>query len=333
MLCKEDFIMSDKSKFGISLDLVNLLFQEPDRNRYESKYYWDELFTLIPAAGFNCIEIPYLPMLDLSGRIGVPMSLATITAKYGSVDKFLQSLKADGIDDVICVTFDASKFLRGDLDRYFGAVNRFVEPAIQFAAESGAGTLAISPAPCYARIAYQFENKVNDWSAWKQDFASRTAEMINMIAQKAAKSNVVISVKNEYWSLLRDTGFEFFVRQLDPQVKMDIDTAHLAIQGIDVVSKIRELSDRIGSIHLTDTTYFDNAGDWMKDVNPEFPSARATQVFRDIGTGSINLAAAVEALSQTGYDGKYVCSCRQTRDVSRALLRTRRLINKIAANQ
>jgi sugar phosphate isomerase/epimerase len=106
-----------------------------------------------------------------------------------------------------------------------------VEPAIQFAAETGAGTLAITPAPCYARIAYLYENKVNDWSAWKQDFASRTAEMINGIAQKAAASAVVISVKNEYWSLLRDTGFEFFVRQLDPQVMLDIDTAHLAIQG------------------------------------------------------------------------------------------------------
>jgi hypothetical protein len=83
--------MSSESKFGISLDLVNLLFQEPNRNRYESKYYWDELFTLIPAAGFNSIEIPYLPMLDLTGRIGVPMSIATITAKYGSVMASMKS--------------------------------------------------------------------------------------------------------------------------------------------------------------------------------------------------------------------------------------------------
>jgi sugar phosphate isomerase/epimerase len=100
-----------------------------------------------------------------------------------------------------------------------------------------------------------------------------------------------------------------------------------------MVSTISELSNRIGSVHLTDTTYLDNAEEWKKDVNPEFPSARATQVFRDIGMGSINLAAAIEALSQTGFGGKYVCSCRQTRDVSRALLRTRRLINMITANQ
>lgn len=325
--------MGAQHKFSISLDLVNLLFQEPNRNRYESKYYWDELFSLIPAAGFDSIEIPYLPRLDLVGRIGVPMSRGTIAAKYGTVGKFLESLKSEGINDISCVTFNPSMFLRDDPDRYFGSFQRFVEPAIQFAAETGAGQLTITPANCYARIAFSYEKKVKDWTAWKQDFAKRTAETINKIASKAASENVIISVKNEYWSLLRDTGFESFVSLLDPRVLLDVDTAHMAIQGFDVTSKIREMAGRIGSVHLTDTSYVDETDCWRRDVNPEFPSARPTQVFRDLGLGSLDLAAAVQTLSQSGFEGQYVCSCRQTRDVTRALLRTRRLISKIEANQ
>jgi inosose dehydratase len=325
--------MGVQSKFSISLDLVNLLFQEPNRNRYESKYYWDELFPLIPAAGFDSIEIPYLPRLDLAGRIGVPMSRKTIADRYGSVERFLELLKAEGISTISGVTFNPAMFLRGDLDRYFGSFQRFIEPAIQLAAETGAGRLTLTPTGFYARIAFLHQNRVNDWTAWKQDFAKRTAETINSIAGKAAANDVVIAVKNEYWSLLRDTGFESFVQQLDPRVLLDVDTAHLAIQGIDVTGKIRELSGRIGSVHLTDTSYVDEAEGWKKDVNPEFPAARPTQVFRDLGMGSLDLAAAVQTLAQTGYKGQYICSCRQTRDVSRALLRTRRLINKMVANQ
>ena len=324
--------MIDQQRFSISLDLVNLLFQEPNRNRYESKYYWDELFALISAAGFNSIEIPYLSRLDLFGRIGVPMSRGIITTKYGSVDSFLKVLKSEDIREVSGVTFNPAMFLRGDPDRYFGSFERFVEPAIQFAAETGAGRLTVTPANCYARIAFQFENKVGDWSAWKQDFAKRTADTINRVAEKAAASQVVISVKNEYWSLLRDTGFDSFAQQLDPQVLLDVDTAHMAIQAIDIPEGIGRMAGRIGSVHLTDTSYEDKTDGWKQDVNPEFPAARPTQVFRDPGLGTVDLAAAVEALSKTGFEGKYICSCRQTRDVYRALLRTRRLIRELAVS-
>ncbi|MGI6333845.1 MAG: sugar phosphate isomerase/epimerase family protein [Saccharofermentanales bacterium] len=325
--------MDGHSRFSISLDLVNLQQQEPNRNRYESKYFWDELFSLIPAAGFNSIEIPYLPRLDLSGRVGVPMSRHTIITRYGSVEAFCQLLKDEGIHEVTNVTFNPSFFLRGSIDSYVNFVGRFIEPAIQFAAETGAGRLTLTPAQCYARTAIQFEKAVPDWTAWKADFAKRTAEMINTLAIKAAASHVTISVKNEYWGLLRDVGYKAFVQQLDSQVLLNIDTAHIAIQGDNVVDKIKEASGRIGSVHLTDTSYVDLADNWKKDVNPEFPSARPTQVFRDVGLGTVDLVSAVNALSKTDYKGQYILSCRQTRDVSRALLRSRRLVNKITGKQ
>lgn len=45
-------------QFAISLDLINRHYQEPNRNRYESKYFWEELYPLIGAAGFRSVEIP-----------------------------------------------------------------------------------------------------------------------------------------------------------------------------------------------------------------------------------------------------------------------------------
>ena len=53
--------MSNNIKMGFSLDMVNIHYQEPNRNRYESKYYWEELYPLMAAAGFTAVEIPFDP--------------------------------------------------------------------------------------------------------------------------------------------------------------------------------------------------------------------------------------------------------------------------------
>ena len=61
-------------EFAISLDLINRHCQEPNRNRYESRYFWEELYPLIATAGFRSIEIPYEPVWQFGGRSGVPMN-------------------------------------------------------------------------------------------------------------------------------------------------------------------------------------------------------------------------------------------------------------------
>jgi inosose dehydratase len=108
---------------------------------------------------------------------------------------------------------------------------------------------------------------------------------------------------------------------------MDIDTAHLQIAGLDPAAFIREHADSIGSVHLSDTAFVDDEEAW-KSANPEFPRRRATQVFRDIGQGDVDLPAACRALQSIGYTGWLICSCRQTRDPMRALLRTRHHIDQ-----
>ena len=313
--------------FAISLDMVNLNHQEPNRNRYESKYYWDELLTLIPAAGFTSIELPYQPKWDFGGRSGIPFTQYAIETKYGSVKKFVARLNADGIKGIAAVSFDPSLFISSNLDAYFGAFGHFASQAVKFTGEAGSKILNITPTPCIGLLEFHLAQS-GDWSKTKNDFLKRTADLINSLAVEAASCGVTIVLKSEYWSLLRETGVDEIFSQIDPGVRRNIDTAHIQIAGGDPATQISQLAGRIGSVHFTDTAFSDTGNVW-REVSPEFPAAQATQVFRDIGQGNVNLAAAYQALQQIGYQGWIACSSRQTRDPMRALLRTRQQIDQI----
>ena len=313
--------------FAISLDMVNLNHQEPNRNRYESKYYWDELLTLIPAAGFASIELPYQPKWDFGGRSGIPFTQYAIETKYGSVKNFMTRLHANGITSIAAVSFDPSLFISGNLDTYFGAFGHFASQAVKFTSEAGSTILNITPTPCIGLLEFHLAQS-GDWTKTKKEFIKRTADLINSLAVEAASCGVTIVLKNEYWSLLREAGADEIFSQIDRGVRRNIDTAHIQIAGNDPVAKISQLAGRIGSVHFTDTAFNDTSNVW-REVSPEFPSAQATQVFRDIGQGNVNLAAAYQALQQIGYQGWIACSNRQTRDPMRAMLRTRRQIELV----
>lgn len=111
-------------------------------------------------------------------------------------------------------------------------------------------------------------------------------------------------------------------------MKLDLDTAHLFVAGISASDFLGTHFDRIGCVHLTDTDFVDQQDVW-KTPNPEYPRDRATQVCRDPGTGSVDLAGFVALLDQHNYRGPITCSARQTRDPFRALLRTRALLNQL----
>ncbi|KQN82156.1 xylose isomerase [Sphingomonas sp. Leaf67] len=312
-------------QFAISLDLVNRHYQEPNRNRYESKYFWEELYPLIGAAGFRSIEIPYEPVWQFGGRSGVPMNRYCVNTKYQNADKYRAALAKGDIDRVTGVTFDSNLFMRNaNLDFYFGATGHFAGEALGHAADLKADYLAISPSAYYGRIAHYHPDLEDKAAA----FTDRTADLLGGLAAKAQAAGVTLVLRNEYWSLFRGERILALLDRLPDSVKLDVDTATLTIAGIDPVAFVTAQRDRIGCVHLTDTSFVDTAGTW-KTPNPEFPEDRAMQVFRDPGTGTVDLGAVVALLEQTGYAGPIVCSARQTRDPFRALLRTRALMNQL----
>lgn len=312
-------------RMAISLDLINRHYQEPNRNRYESKYFWEELYPLIFASGFRSIEIPYEPVWQFGGRSGVPMNRYCINTKYENPGNYRAALAKAGIDHVTGVTFEPNLFMRNaSIDFYFGASGHFAGEALAHAADLGADYFAISPSAYYGRIAHYHP----DLEAKIATFVDRETDLLRGLGEKAEAAGVTLVLRNEYWSLFRGERILPLLDALPASVKLDIDTAHLTIAGIAPGDFIAAHIDRIGCVHLTDTGFVDDAETW-KTANPEFPEHRATQVFRDPGTGDVDLPGIVAQLDRLAYAGPILCSARQTRDPFRALLRTRALIDQL----
>lgn len=308
---------------AVSLDLINRHHQEPNRNRYESRYFWEQLYPLIAAAGFAAIEIPYEPVWQFGGRSGVPFNRYCVNTKYGSASGYRDTLRACGIDRVAGITFDPNLFMRNDnLDFYFGATGHFAGEAIAHAADMGADYVAISPSPFLGRIRQYHPGIADETEA----FTARAVELLTGLAAKAQDAGVTLALRNEYWSLFRGEQIIALLNALPESVMLDLDPATLAIAGISPAQFFRDHAARIGTVHLTDTSYVDADENW-KTPNPEFPRDRATQVFRDPGTGSVDLAGLMKQIDASAWQGPITISARQTRDPFRALLRMRALLN------
>ncbi|WP_203226892.1 sugar phosphate isomerase/epimerase family protein [Confluentibacter flavum] len=317
--------MQNQIKIGFSLDMINMHHQEPNRNRQESKYYWEELYPLIVAAGFHGIEMPFDPFWIFRGGSGVPFTNYCIDIKYKNVDNYLKYLKDKGIDKVAGINFSPQMFMRNeDLNFYFGASGHFGGEAIRFASELGCDYINVTPTAPYGLITH-YHGK-NAEAHWEKDFIKRTIEMINKFAETAAQHSIKLVLKNEYWGLFRGNKISEYLSEMDDSIRLNIDTAHLSISGLNSVEFFKEHAPKIGSVNLTDTAFVDEDDIW-KTANPEYPETKATQVFRDLGFGNLDLISFYQALNKTDYDGWVICSCRQTRDPMRALLRSRSFID------
>ena len=310
---------------AISLDLINRHHQEPNRNRYESRYFWEELYRLIAASGFSRIEMPYEPVWQFGGRSGVPFNRYCVNTKYGSAAKYRELLSASGIDRVTGITFDPNLFMRNDnLNFYFGATGHFANEALAHAADMGADYFAISPSPYYGRLTQYHP----DFENTKEAFAERTIELLSGLAAKAEQLGVTLVLRNEYWSVFGGERIFPLADALPDTVKLDVDTASLFAAGVSATDFLEAQIGRVGCVHLTDTDFVDTQEIW-KTPNPEFPRDHATQVFRDPGTGSVDLAQIAALLDKLNYRAPITVSARQTRDPFRALLRTRALLNQL----
>ena len=309
-------------KFGCSMEMVELNMQEPNRNRRECKYFWDEVYTLVSAAGFAGVEIPYQPKWDFGGRSGIPLTRRSVEIKYETVANYLDFLKGLGVDKMCGVHFDPSLFAGDNPDMYFGAFEHFASEAIAFAGEAGCDSITVSPSAPIGSISALLADE--------EAFINRTAEMFTRLADVAEKAGVRLCVKNEYWSVLRGEKIHDFMKKLPDSVYYCVDTANLKIAGVCPAAFVKAAAGRIGSVVFTDTAFVDDVDAWKQPM-PEFPAKRATQVFRDLGQGDVDFKGVYDALNEAGYDGWVVVNNRQTRDMCRGLLRARYHIDNVIA--
>lgn len=86
--------------------------------------------------------------------------------------------------------------------------------------------------------------------------------------------------------------------------KWTLDTGHFAIGGYDPVRFAQEHADRVGHVHLKDV----NMSLASQVLSGEISLIKAVQdgIFVPLGTGDVDIAAAVVALESAGYTGRYV---------------------------
>ena len=97
-------------KYSFSTEVVDLDNQAPNRNKRESRYFWDELNHLMAAGDFHSMEVPYEPKWDFGGRSGIPRSMRSVTTKFGTVAGYMAYLQENGIDAIDCVHLSTALF-------------------------------------------------------------------------------------------------------------------------------------------------------------------------------------------------------------------------------
>jgi inosose dehydratase len=310
-------------KTGFSSDLVNLNYHSPNRNRYESVYYWEELYTLISAAGFKYLEMGYNPKWDF-GRSGIPLVNRSINLVYGGFDNYLELLHKSGIEGILSVSFDPNMFCSGNMDMYFGIIGFLAPQAIEYAKSAGAEVFTMTATPTYYNVK-KCCPEGTDFAKFEEEFLTKTAALVEELAKKAEAAGVKMCIRNDYWTLLRGNKVADFVKKLNAKVYIDADTANLQAAGVCPAEFIKENIADIGLVHFSDTDFVDDQEAYLQPL-PEFPAKKATKVFKDMGKGTVDFVKVYEALKEGGYEGNIICNARNSYDQCRSLLRARRYL-------
>ena len=312
-----------------STEATDLNNQAPNRKKRESKYYWDEMYKLISAAGFSYMEVPYEGKWDFGGRSGIPRTLRSIRIKFGSMENYRKVLAKAGIAGISSVHMDPSLFCSGVMEMYFGAFGHYAEEAIEFAGQAEAESITFTATPCIHAVHALMKDRAQTTEAGDALFLEKTKELIGSLAARADKAGVKLCLKNEYWGLLRGEAIVPFVKEFSGKVYLDVDTAHLQIAGVDVKKFIVENKDLIGTVHFTDTSFVDEQDAYLQAL-PEYPAKAAAKVFCDLGEGTVDFAGIRDLLEENGYGGQIICLCKDSYDVSRSLLRSRYVMNSLS---
>lgn len=146
------------------------------------------------------------------------------------------------------------------------------------------------------------------------DDVKRIAEAVNSLAELAAQHGLQFGYHNHQWEFTNTVDgrpvYELFVEQLEPAVKLEVDTFWATVGGADTPAVLRSLGDRVVALHVKD-------GKISGDIATVLPSSESALVVPDAlkaafenqtpaGQGDIDvstiLAAAPHALRVVEFD-------------------------------
>jgi inosose dehydratase len=278
-------------------------------------------FKVIAACGFTGVELR-----AGTGRwdpLGQPASIA---ANYGSTKAFVRLLADVGIEAVTSWYFDPGAPIDEELSHGrsildvadHAAVTATCRQLASFLAEAGGDRLVVRALP----------------SAWQTGELSDgslagAADGWNTVGRAVAESGVTLSLHADALSAAADERvLAALLAATDPAVVgLSVDTAELAIAGLDPVAICDRHHERVNHFHLKDTRYRDDL-DERRQPHAEQAFMQTggereiDRWFFECGTpgGLVDFPRLIERLSARGYAGWVVFESDQSPNPSRSAM-------------
>lgn len=135
------------------------------------------------------------------------------------------------------------------------------------------------------------------------DHYRRHAEHANKAGEKCKAAGIQLNYHNHSFEFAKlpdgTTGFDVFVKEFDQElVKFELDIFWVQIGGRDAIETINQLSGRIAQLHLKD----------LKKDTPVITDEGSVpaDAFKELGAGTINIAAAIKAGDKAGVEQCHV---------------------------
>ncbi len=318
-----------------SFGIVNPDTSGPGAFLRAAKWYWDELTDMFQAAGFTSVMIPMVPNTENVSRNGAPICTASIRTRFGSPEGYLEYLNEKGLENVEAITISAqsqynSLFETGlPIEQFFDAFYDHAADVTEALVALGGSTLLVSPTPGIG-----FLNQAFDGDEGKiRQFLADAAVCMNRIGENCKKCGINLAVRNEYWTLMRGTGIDDFMENVDRDlVSYAPDPAHLSIAGADYVSYFEKYAGQAKAVCFTDTKFVDELNVY-RTISPEFPQdGRLQRVYYDLGFGDMDFAKLYAILKGADFDGPVILDSKYSLDIPKGILRMRTFWNRLEKN-
>lgn len=318
-----------------SFGIVNADTSGPGAFLRAAKWYWDEISEMFPAAGFSSIMIPMVPNTENVSRNGAPICTASIKTRFGSPEGYLHYLNDKGIENVEAITISAqnqfnSLFETGlPLEKIFDEFYNHAEDTVDALQQLKGSTLLVSPTPGIGFLNQAFQGDENQI----QKFLADAAECMNRIGENCKKNNINLGIRNEYWTLMRGTQIDAFMKNVDTElVSYAADSAHLHIAGANPVEYFKKYAKQAKAVCFTDTKFVDELNVYQT-ISPEFPQdGRLQRVYYDLGFGDMDFETIYGILKEADFDGPVILDSKYSLDIPKGILRMRTFWNNLEKN-
>lgn len=290
---------------------------------YLALWYWNEMYEMIGVCGYDGIEIPFQAWTFNGGRGAAPICAEAIRSKYGSAGNYQRFLRDCGIKDGLSgLHITAQNILMTMLDehvpreQFFDRTIALAEETIGVLEEAGSKNLIFSPSPMFGMTQGVFHG-----SDILDSYEDRMAETIVKISETAAKKDIKVSVRNEFYGLFRGELVDSLMEKLPEAVLYSPDLAQLYIAGVDPISMIRKYAGRLGCIKMDDTEFVDKNACFASPL-PECPQEGMQQrVYCTFGNGNVDKVGAYETLAVGGYDSWITMESKEAFKIEKTMMK------------